>query len=550
MLTYGFAVMLTNTFLILQGLKFVTLTELSMILAAQFTIQAIASYPAGAIGDWIGQRWVLFIAAVSYGIGFIILGYAFYFITVLVAFGLVATALSLESGTFIAWFDNNYKLYATEDRDRRTYSQFYGKYTMFNETLTAVSFILGGVLLVFMDRQLLFIIQGGLMIVVSVLILRFIHDHEDLKRGKLDIRAYLRYLRGGVATVVQNRTLRLMVLGIMISGAGWAIWGGLMLFPFYASYAVSDAGTALLRACIFIMGAVGVGLAGMISKRIRRLRKWLALAVLFTDVVFFLGVYTILRTNPPQSTFVLLSASMMALAFAASFSPRYLADVLRPRFYLDVIPNENRNAIYSLIPTLTMVVGIFAVPIGGILITELGLETSVLMLAANGLIGSVITSAAIYRHRTLMELSAEAIEVCCPVFPSKIMDTQAIVPLSLPCCWSFDPITEYVWSHLRETALEDEVITKEEGNLIETIVLDVRAYGKALEKAIEDDKIDREEQDVLMQARERIWIEAHNEAMINGTLSNDAKQILMMLTNLLDYIDTKHMFKTLDKNPS
>ncbi|MFW9913639.1 MAG: MFS transporter, partial [Candidatus Thorarchaeota archaeon] len=226
MLAYGFAVMLTNTFLILQGLKFVTLTELSMILAAQLAIQAIASYPAGAIGDWIGQRWVLFIAAVSYGIGFIILGYAFDFITVLVAFALIAAALSLESGTFIAWFDNNYKLYATEDRDRRIYSQFYGKYTMFNETLTAASFILGGFLLVFIDRRLLFIIQGCLMIMVSVLLLRFIRDHKDLKRGKLDIHVYLRYLRGGVATVVQNRTLRLMVLGIMISGAGWAIWGG------------------------------------------------------------------------------------------------------------------------------------------------------------------------------------------------------------------------------------------------------------------------------------------------------------------------------------
>ena len=149
-----------------------------------------------------------------------------------------------------------------------------------------------------------------------------------------------------------------------------------------------------------------------------------------------------------------------------------------------------------------------------------------------------------------MEISAEAIEICCPVFPSKIMDTQAIVPLSLPCCWSFDPITEYVWSRLRETALEDKVITKEEGRLIETIVLDVRAYGEAIEKAIEDDKIEREEQDALMAARDEIWVEAHNKAMTDGILSNDAKQILMTLTNLLQYIDAKRMFKELDKNRS
>ncbi|MFX1578801.1 MAG: hypothetical protein ACFFBJ_04080, partial [Promethearchaeota archaeon] len=57
MLVYSFGVMLTNTFLILQALEFVSLTELSLILAVQFAIQAGVSYPAGAIGDWIGQRW-------------------------------------------------------------------------------------------------------------------------------------------------------------------------------------------------------------------------------------------------------------------------------------------------------------------------------------------------------------------------------------------------------------------------------------------------------------------------------------------------------------
>jgi MFS family permease len=531
MLAYGFAVMLTNTFLILHALEFVTLTELSLILAVQFTIQAIASYPSGAIGDWIGQRWVLFMAALSYGIGFIVLSQAFDFITVLAAFSFVALALSLESGTYIAWFDNNYKLYATEDKDRRTYSQFYGKFTMFHEILTALSFILGGFFLASIGRQLMFIIQGTLLLMVSFMLLRL-------------------YLRGGLTTVAQNKTLRLMVLGLMISGAGWAIWGGLILFPFYASYAVTDAWTALLRASIFILGAIGVGVAGMISNRIRRLQRWLALAVLLTDIMFFIGIYIILLTNPAQSTFVLVSVAIMALAFAISFSPRYLADVLRPRFYLDVIPNENRNAVYSLIPTLTMVVSIFAVPIGGLLIETLGLEATILVLAMNGLVGSSITASAIYRHKAVQEIRAEAIEVCCPIFPSKLMDTQAIVPLSLPCCWSFDPVTEYVWSQLRETALDDEVITKEEGILIDRIVLDVRAYGEVLGNALNDGKIDHEEQESLLQARERIWIEAHNIAMTHEILSDDAKQILMTLTNLLEYIDTKRIFQTSKESSS
>ncbi|MFX1559838.1 MAG: hypothetical protein ACFFBL_04575, partial [Promethearchaeota archaeon] len=167
MLVYSFAVMLTNTFLILHALVFVTLTELSLILAVQFVIQAVMSYPAGAIGDWIGQRWILFIAALMYGVGFIVLSQSFNFLTVLISFIFIALAQSQEAGTYIAWFDNNYKLYTTEDKDRRTYSQFYGKFTMFREILTAMSFILGGIFLTFISRQLLFIIQGILLVFVS-----------------------------------------------------------------------------------------------------------------------------------------------------------------------------------------------------------------------------------------------------------------------------------------------------------------------------------------------------------------------------------------------
>ena len=544
MLVYSFAVMLTNTFLILHALEFVTLTELSLILAVQFAIQALMSYPAGAIGDWIGQRWILFMAALMYGIGFILLSLSFNFLSVLLSFSFVAMAQSQEAGTYIAWFDNNYKLYTTEDKDRRTYSQFYGKFTMFRESMTALSFILGGVFLTFIGRQFMFIIQGILLMLVSLMLLRFIRDHKDLKREKMNLSVYFRYLRGGVTTVAQNKTLRLMVLGLMISGAGWAIWSGLILFPFYASYAVTDAGTALLRSSIFIGGALCTGAAGVVSKRIGKLQKWLALAVLITDVLFFLGIYTMSLLNPAPPTFALMSFVFAILTFTLAFGPRYIADVLRPRFYLDVIPDENRNAVYSLIPTMIMIVSIFAVPIGGVLLEILGQETTLLILALNGLFGSGITAFAIYKHKVEKEISAEAIDLCCPIFPSKMLDTQVIVPLSLPCCWSFDPVTEYIWNQLRETALTNKVISEEESSLIDKIVLDVRAYGEVLGEALKDGKIDEEEQRSMLRARERIWIEAHNVAVRPGDLSDEAKQILNTLTELLEFIDTKRMFQT------
>ncbi|MFX1559362.1 MAG: hypothetical protein ACFFBL_02125, partial [Promethearchaeota archaeon] len=499
------------------------------------------------IGDWIGQRWILFMAALMYGIGFIVLSQSFNFLTVLISFIFIALAQSQEAGTYIAWFDNNYKLYTTEDKNRRVYSQFYGKFTMFREILTAMSFILGGIFLTFIGRQLMFIIQGILLLFVSGLLLRFMKDHKDLKRDTMNLRVYFRYLRGGMSTVAQNKTLRLMVLGLMISGAGWAIWGGLILFPLYASYAVTDAGTAILRSSIFMLGAICSGAAGVVSKRIGKLQKWLAVAILLTDILFFLGMYAMIVVNPAPSTFTLLPFVFVILTFTIAFGPRYIADVLKPRFYLDVIPDENRNAVYSLIPTLIMIVSIFAVPLGGILIEVVGQEATILILALNGLIGSSITAFAIFRHKVEKEISTETIDLCCPIFPSKMIDTQTIVPLTLPCCWSFDPITEYIWNQLRETALSDHLITKEEGELIDRIVLDVRAYGEVLKQALKDAKIDEKDQQSLIQARDRIWIEANNRAVQPSELSDDAKQILATLTDLLEFIDAKRMFQLSDK---
>ncbi|MFQ5885554.1 MAG: hypothetical protein ACE5IO_10700, partial [Thermoplasmata archaeon] len=277
-----------------------------------------------------------------------------------------------------------------------------------------------------------------------------------------------------------------------------------------------------------------------LSKRIHRLQRWLALAILLTDVIFFIGMYVMLMVNPAPSTFALLSVLVVMLAFGLFFAPRYLADVLRPRFYLDVIPDENRNAVYSLIPTL--IVAVFVMPAAGVLIEVLGQESMILVLAGNGFLGSSITAFAVYRHRTEHEVSPEAVELCCPVVPSKMIDTQTIIAVTLPCCWSFDPVTEHIWSQLRETALEDQVISEEEGALIDSIMLDVRAYGEILGKALEDGRIDENEQQQLMDARDRIWVEANNLAVQCGEMSGDVKEILMRLVTLLEHLDSDRMF--------
>ncbi|MFX0094161.1 MAG: MFS transporter [Candidatus Hodarchaeota archaeon] len=231
MFVYVFIIMLTNTFLILFALDFLTITQLGVILACQFAVQAITDYPTAAIGDWIGQRWLLCIAALTYAVGFFFLSQASSFTFILIAFILIGFAQGQESGAFVSWFDNNYKLYATEDEDRRVYSQFFGKFRMIYEIITASSFILGGILVIFISRQSMFLIQGILLGLFSLIFLFMIRDHKAIKRDKPNFRSYFRFLEDGMRTVARNKTLRLLVLGLVISGTGFVIWANLILFP-------------------------------------------------------------------------------------------------------------------------------------------------------------------------------------------------------------------------------------------------------------------------------------------------------------------------------
>ncbi len=204
---YTFIVMITNTFLILFSLEFLSLAELSIILALQAILQALSDYPTGAIGDWIGQRWILFIAALSYGIGFILLSQAFDLSSVLLPFLLIAFARSQESGAFISWLDNNYKYYVHEDDDRRIYSRFFGKYTMLHEIIYASSFIVGGITVTLFNRSFLFLLQGISLTLISLIFLFLIRDHRAFKREKPEFKKYFQYLGGGVLTVAKNKTL-------------------------------------------------------------------------------------------------------------------------------------------------------------------------------------------------------------------------------------------------------------------------------------------------------------------------------------------------------
>ena len=90
----------------------------------------------------------------------------------------------------------------------------------------------------------------------------------------------------------------------------------------------------------------------------------------------------------PASEFKLMLFVILVIAFTVGFTARYFVDVLLPRYFLDKIPNANRNAIYSLIPTLIMIISVPYLILGGFLLQMYNIQTVLVILAVNGLVGS------------------------------------------------------------------------------------------------------------------------------------------------------------------
>ena len=122
-------------------------------------------------------------------------------------------------------------------------------------------------------------------------------------------------------------------------------------------------------------------------------------------------------------------------------------------------------------------------------------------------------------------------------------DTQTIIPLSLPCCWSFDPVTEFIWRQLKETVLQDKIFDEEEIILVENIMFNVIGYGEVLESALKKGIIDKSQQEHLENARNRIWIEAHNIAVQNDGLSEEVQRIFTVLKRVLTQLKTESVFR-------
>jgi MFS family permease len=377
---------LSAAFFTLFVIDTVGIELLGFLVAISYLIQALFDYPSGTIGDWIGQRWILFTGFFLEAIAYIILFFANSFSTLLIAYVIRAIAASQQSGAVGTWFDNNYKVTADEiDPQRKIYKFFIGRWNTISNIVPGLAAALGGILATTYFREMVFLIQAIGLGVLAIVFLIIIKDFPGIDRPKRSVKNYFILLGDGLRFAFLNKVMLLFLIGLCLSSTVVLIWIDMMLFPVYFSYTGSDSGVGILRLIILLLGTVSVFFASKFAVN-TEITKIPHLTFMDT-VIFYWGVAVITALYPPTNNFFTPQAILIFILFyAVIYFFHGLKMILEQRFFLDSIPDQNRNSIYSLIPTLLLLASSPMAIIGGQLIKNLGISTTSFLLGSAGLI--------------------------------------------------------------------------------------------------------------------------------------------------------------------
>ncbi len=352
----------------------------------RIAVQTLLDYPTGGIGDWIGQRWILAGALVCYALAFWLTSMATLstpFIIFVIIYALMGLGASQESGAMPAWFDNNYRVAMPQDKDRKQYGVFWSRAGMMFQLVSTLILIPGSILALIFSEAWVFQVQAIIFIALAVMTLVFVRDLPGARKKESEhggFREYGRLLKDGIKFVGSSRFVTLTMLGEMLMWAIGIVWWEILLFPLYFGYLLSNVAVATFRTSMFAPMVVSQERSGVISQRFEP-KKWIPRfrLIQFGSMAFFMLLMAITAIFPQPTAaaaFITVYIPFTAAPFItlplASIVPVILiwvlfvgtdtlgriAGVLTGRIMVDVYPNRIRNCMYSLQPTIAMLLSI------------------------------------------------------------------------------------------------------------------------------------------------------------------------------------------------
>lgn len=405
------------------GLYMEGMALVGVLVVVQMVTQTLFDYPTGALGDWIGQRYVIASATIFYGISFfmvslVTVGTPFWYLVLIYA--IQGFAQSQQSGSFGAWFDNNYRVAMPGDVDRKQYGVFWGRMGMMMQVVATASLIPGSILATLISRAWVFQLQAALSLVLGIAAFRLVRDFPEVEEqrraengdARPSMGEYVGILKGGVSFLFRNPFVRYIVVGSMLAASSIMVWGNLVLFPMYYLYLITDVAVASFRTVLFVPGIFAQERSGVWSRRFEP-KKWIPRFRLIQTCgfVFFWIFAVIMFIFPPatdSSNVLILSWPFtdvellrlpvnnlipIALIFTTFVSTSFFggfAEILTQRVLLDVIPNKIRNSMYSLQPTIAMIFAIPQIAAFGWLLTVIGFPLTLMSCGAISLAGVIL----------------------------------------------------------------------------------------------------------------------------------------------------------------
>jgi hypothetical protein len=312
------------------------------------------------------------------------------------------------------------------DKDRKQYGVFQGRLGMVWQVSSTLVLLPGSWLAFFYGETWVFGLQAIFAVFLSIIIFRLVKDlpgvRDDDERPSL--REYGGLLKDGFKFLWSSRFITLIIMGEVVMFSIGPVWWNLILFPLYFSFLVTMVAVSAFRTIVFIPQALANERSGVIAKRFEP-KKWIPRfrILQFMGVVFYLALAAIVHffpgipagTDPATIDFVtilipytnlplieipvqtIIPVALLFCVFVALNMFGSIAGILTQRVMLDVIPNRIRNSMYSLQPTLVMLLSMPLIAFYGWLIPLSGF-TLPFMISASISLFSVYMIWSAFKH--------------------------------------------------------------------------------------------------------------------------------------------------------
>ena len=165
-----------------EGGFIVGMTYVGILVIVQMAVQTVFDYPTGVIGDWLGQRYIIATAFITYALAFFLVSLVTSttpFLLLVFIYALMGFAGSQQSGAMGSWLDNNWRATMPEDDERKEYGVFQGKLGMMFWFSTTLILIPGGILASIFGRPWVFQLQTIMCAIIAVLSLYFVQSSRN-----------------------------------------------------------------------------------------------------------------------------------------------------------------------------------------------------------------------------------------------------------------------------------------------------------------------------------------------------------------------------------